>query len=82
MILLWSPWNLVSQMFIGFADGTRKTVAAVSFLLLRVMRTETLVVISAGPGASTRVCASLLICLFCFVSVIAWNTVLMFAKYL
>lgn len=54
MILLWSPQNLVSQMFVGFADGTRKTVEAASFLLLCVLRTETLVVISAGPGTFMR----------------------------
>lgn len=91
MILLWSPQNLVSQMFVGLADGTRKTVEAASFLLLCVL-TETLVAISADPGTFMRArkgvttmsfsFTSLLVCLFRFVPVIAWNTVLMFAKYL
>lgn len=92
MILLWSPQNLVSQMFVGLADGTRKTVEAASFLLLCVL-TETLVAISADPGTFMRArkgattmsfffFTSVLVCLFRFVPVIAWNTVLMFAKYL
>lgn len=46
--------NPVSQMFVGFAEGTRKTVEAASFLLLRVLRTESLVVISVGSGTSMR----------------------------
>lgn len=86
-------------MFIGFSDGARKAVEAASFLLLHVLRTETLVVISASPGTyegeeggndsaiffhnlKKFLCVSLLVCVFHFVSIIAWNTVLMCAKYL